>query len=140
VVGESRFRVEQYLEEGLPYAVAMVEDFADDAPASAGQDQVGELRRLTRDYLETLHRLNDTSPAESDFSEDIELFSFQVSAALEADTEVKQRLLAMRSAAERVGLLLRLLPPLIADLTARAVDHEHARTNGKSHRPLVADP
>jgi Lon protease-like protein len=133
VVGESRFVVKHYLDESLPYALAMVADFDDDDGGEVAAEQVSQLQRLSQEYLTTLHRLNDTPAPEMEFPEDVASFSFQVSAALELDAEFKQRLLVTRSTAERVRLLLKLLPPLLTDLQGRANVHEHARTNGKSH-------
>ncbi|MEO8200686.1 MAG: LON peptidase substrate-binding domain-containing protein [Gemmatimonadota bacterium] len=131
VVGGERFIVDQYLDEPLPYAVGLVTMFEDLDEGQATSDPVNELIRLSRDYMETLHAINDSPPADIEFPDNPRDLSFQISAALELDGEMKQRLLSMRSTAERIRVLLRMLPPLLRDLSARSTIHERARTNGK---------
>jgi ATP-dependent Lon protease len=139
VVGESRFTVDQYLEESLPYAVAMVTEFDDEDEDLVSTEQINELRRLSKDYLEALHQLNDSLPTGIEYPDDSHAFSFQVSAALELDPEIKQRLLSVRSTVERIRLLLRIMPPLVRELDDRASVHQKARENGKSHRGFHLD-
>ena len=134
VVGESRFVLEQYLEEGLPYAVGSVNEFRDLPSPAATPDQLEELRRQGREYLEVLLVLNDATPEAPEFAEDAEALSFQVAAALDLDLELKRRLLTLRSTAERVTLLLRALPPLLTSLNERTRLHVRARSNGKGGR------
>lgn len=140
VVGESRFIVEQYLDESLPYVVGLVTEFDDHDLGQATTEQVNELVKLSKEYLETLHLLNDSTPADLEFPDDPRDLSFQISAALQLDTEVKQKLLSIRSTAERIRILIRLLPPMVRDLAVRAGIHERARTNGKGpHHYKVGD-
>ena len=134
VVGEERFVVRRYLDEPVPYAVAMVESFEDSDPGGVTDEQVSELRRLSQEYLEALHLINDSVAPETEFPEDTESFSFQVSAALDLDQETKQELLRIRATSERIRVLLRLMPPLVRELGERARIHGHARSNGKSHK------
>lgn len=49
---------------------------------------------------------------------------------MDLDADTKRRLLEMRTASERVALLLELLPPLAAEAAARARVHARARNNG----------
>ena len=142
VVGESRFVLERYVDEGLPYAVGAVREFSDDPGPLATPDQLSDLRRQARACLEALQILNDTSPDVPEFDEDPEALSFQVSAALEVDPATRRRLLTLRSTAERVSLLLRLLPPLLSDLGGRARLHVRARANGQGdrHFSIEVDP
>ena len=141
VIGEHRFIVEEYVTESVPYAVAQVEDLAEDETSDISAQSLIELKRLGRIYLDTLHRLNDSTAPDTSFPDDPATLSFHLSAALELDSTVKQQLLATHSTLERIRLLLALLPPLVRDHQARALEHEHARTNGKSSRPWKsADP
>lgn len=141
VVGETRFVVDQYLDESLPYAVGMVTEFDDHDQGQATAEQATELIRLSREYLESLHVLNDSTPDELEFPDDARALSFQISAALELDGAIKQRLLSIRSTAERIRILLRLLPSMLRDLAVRAGIHERARTNGKGpHHYKLGDP
>jgi hypothetical protein len=54
-----------------------------------------------------------------------------VAAVVDFEFEVKRRLLEMRTASERVVVLLELLPPLATEATTRARVHARARSNGK---------
>jgi hypothetical protein len=65
--------------------------------------------------------------------------SFHVSAAVEADLAVKQRLLAERSTARRVEALLLLVPILTATVESALKVHRRAHTNGRGGaRPDIA--
>jgi Lon protease-like protein len=139
VVGEKRFVVDAYLDESVPYAVGLVSEFDDDEEPGVSPEHLTELASLSRQYIDTLHTLNDSPGGSINFPDNPQDFSFQVAATLQVDTEIKQRLLSTRSTRERIRLLLRLLPPMVHDLTARAGIHEHARTNGKSDHHSFAD-
>lgn len=140
VVGEARFVVEQYLDESVPYAVATVAEIDDTDANTVSAEQLKELGRLGEAYLQALHELNDSIGSAMDFTDDPQVLSFQLSAALELDAERKQRLLSIRLTEERVRQLLRLFPPLVRELVDRASVHIKARGNGKSHRPFTPEP
>lgn len=140
VVGESRFVVEHYLVEPVPYAVGTVAEIDDTDEGMVAPEHARELARLGEAYLGALHELNDTGGASIEFTDDARVLSFQLSAALELDPERKQRLLSIRSTAERVRQLLRLFPPLVREMGERARVHVKARGNGKSHRPYTQEP
>ncbi|MEP7326462.1 MAG: LON peptidase substrate-binding domain-containing protein [Gemmatimonadota bacterium] len=137
VVGESRFIVERYLDEALPYSVATVAEIDDTDANAVSDDQMKDLARLGEAYLQALHDLNDSIGSVVDFTDDPEVLSFQLSAALELEPGHKQDLLATRLTGERVRQLLRLFPPLVRDLADRARVHVRARGNGKSHHPFT---
>jgi len=139
VVGESRFTLDEYIEDALPYAVGMVTEFDDQDEDLVSAEQINELRRLSKEYLEALHELNDSTPTDIDYPDEARDFSFHMSAALQLDPEIKQRLLQVRSTAERIRLLLRVMPPLVRELDDRATVHLKARENGKSHRGFHPD-
>ncbi len=77
--------------------------------------------------MEVLGGNSDRSP----WAEEAAPLSFQVAAAVDFEFEVKRRLLELRTASERIALLLELLPPLAAEAAVRARVHARARTNGK---------
>jgi Lon protease-like protein len=139
VMGENRFTLDSYLDEALPYTTAMVAEFEDEDDGIVSADLLNELRALAHEYLDILHRLNDSTAPDPEFPEDTRVLSFQVAAALELGPTFKRTLLALRGTGERIRLLLRLLPPLIKEMSGRAREHEHARTNGKSHRRIQTD-
>lgn len=134
VQGERRFLVTRYLEEGTPYLLAMVEPFDDRAEEPPDPLAVAAVAEEFRRYdaaRRELHELPvDTSPLPADPGE----LSFHVAAAAMLDLAEKQRLLESRSARERIGRLLELLPALRLDAEAGLAVHRRARTNGKGHR------
>ncbi|MGE0351619.1 MAG: LON peptidase substrate-binding domain-containing protein [Gemmatimonadales bacterium] len=134
VTGESRFILEEYLDEDVPYLVGRIGEIHDDDERGLPDEAQAELRRLCTGYLEALHSLNDSPPPEIDFPDDARSLSFQVSAALQLDLDAKLGLLSLRSTRERVRTLIRVLPVLIADLEERLQLHVHARGNGKGGR------
>jgi Lon protease-like protein len=142
VLGERRFVVRELLDEDQPYHVALVEAFDDDPDPPADPDALADLRRKTEAYAAAMAVLNDATSADIEWPEDAPGLSFQVSALLELPLATRQRLLALRSATERVRLLLQLLPDLTHDAATRARIHVGARSNGKGghHPQIVTEP
>ena len=141
VVGERRFLLRQRLSAETPYLIGLVDAFDDLAGAEVPPDSLAALRETATAYLaamETLGGSGDRSP----WAEDAEALSFQAASAVGFEFEVKRRLLEMRTAAERVDLLLQLLPPLAAEAEARARVHTRARGNGKGgpHPDIAVAP
>ncbi len=130
VSGEARFVLRAYRDDELPYRVASVEEF-DDAETVAPDERVEALKQLATRYLEALHLLHDSGPANIEWPDDAHTMSFQAAAAVDADVTVKQHLLELRSTAERIDVLLGLLPSLTSEVTDRARIHVRARSNGK---------
>lgn len=131
VVGETRFLIRRYLDEGTPYLVAMVDEFGDrrgpEVPASSLED----LRRSFISYVASLRVITDAPEDDMRWADDPEALTFQIGATADLDSTAKRRLLELRTASERVGLLLELLPPLVEEAGARARVHARARGNGK---------
>jgi Lon protease-like protein len=141
VVGERRFTVQALVDEDTPYLLGMVEEF-DDAPGSEPLPAESvALRELAEQYRESLRVLADSPGDLPPWSEEPELFSFQVAALAELDPDEKQPLLQLRSTGERTRRLLELLPPLVRVAAARAEVHVRARSNGKGgvHHDIIAD-
>jgi len=140
VVGGSRFFVREVSLEGAPYLVGTVEEF-DDAPGPGpSADSLDELRAQFARYHRAQRELRDAEPDEPSLPEEPAALTFAVAAALDAEPTVKRRLLALRSAGERVHLLLRLLPALTAAVTAALGVHRRARRNGKGGAPVLLPP
>ena len=130
VVGERRFLLRQTLATETPYLVGLVDTFDDLADPEVPPESLAALREVATTYLaamETLGGANDRSP----WADDAGQLSFQVAAAVDLEFEVKRRLLELRTASDRIALLLELLPPLAAEAAARARVHSRARANGK---------
>src|SRR5215211_8398367 len=62
VLGGSRFVLSRILDESLPYLVALVQTFDDDAGTEPSADELESLRQLATQYLTGLRELNDVIP------------------------------------------------------------------------------
>jgi len=139
VLGAERFVLGPALDDPAPYHVAMVQPFEDDAGSEPPTDSDERLRRLFAAYHLLLRQLHDTEPDDPDLPADPMGLSFHVSAAVEADPGVKQRLLAERSTARRVEALLMLVPILTAAVESALKVHRRAHSNGRGGaRPDIA--
>ncbi|HEX5004870.1 MAG TPA: LON peptidase substrate-binding domain-containing protein [Gemmatimonadales bacterium] len=130
VVGERRFLLRQTLAAETPYLVGVVDAFDDLAGAAVPDESLAALREVATTYVGAMDILGggaDRAP----WADDAESLSFQVAAAVDFEFDVKRRLLESRTAAERIALLLELLPPLAAEAAGRARVHSRARNNGE---------
>lgn len=136
VEGGSRFILRRILDEGTPYLVGLVEAFEDEEGANEiPADADAALRALAERCRRAMAVLSDL-PSEAAWSSDPAVLTFQVAGAIPWDATQARPLLAMRSAAERADLLLRLLPGVVPDLERRAAVHRRAGSNGSgSHHP-----
>ena len=101
------------------------------------------LRELFTGYYALLRQLNDVEPEEPSLPDDALGLSFHVSAAIECDPGVKQRLLVERSTARRVEALLHAasrFSPAAVESALRV--HRRAHTNGRGGaRPdVITEP
>jgi Lon protease-like protein len=131
VVGGSRFVLSRVLDESLPYLVASVEPFEDDADTEPCPEDIESLRQLFGRYFAAVRELNDTIPEDLTLPDDPASLSFQVAGGLECDLSVKQRLLAERSTTRRTKALLLLLPVLTSGVESGIKVHRRAHGNGK---------
>lgn len=131
VVGGSRFVLSQLLDESLPYLVAVVQPFEDDADSEPTADETQALRELFTLYFTGLRELNDSIPEELTLPDDPLSLSFLVAGGIECDLGVKQRLLAERSTARRIKALVMLLPMLTSAVETGLKVHRRAHSNGK---------
>jgi ATP-dependent Lon protease len=139
VVGETRFLIRRYVDEGTPYLIAMVDEFSDRPGPDVPGDALEELRRSFLSYVESLRVITDAPEDDMRWAEDPEALTFQIGATADLDPTAKRRLLELRTASERVELLRELLPPLVEEAGARARVHARARGNGKGgSRPDIA--
>ena len=131
VAGESRFVLAEVGGEPQPYLVGLVDRFDDTAGTAPEAGRTRQLRELFEDYVAAMRQLSDAPAGELHLPEDAEALSFNVAAAAELDVRVKRRLLAERSTARRVEVLLSLLPALTARVEQALRVHHRARGNGK---------
>jgi len=141
VLGGSRFVVRRDLNEALPYHVAAVELFDDEADSEPAHDALVRLGELFARYHGLLRQLHDLEPEEVSLPEHPAALSFHVSAAVECDPGVKQRLLSERRTARRVEALLLLIPILTSSVESGLRVHRRAHSNGRGTTPpdLLAD-
>ncbi|HKU61965.1 MAG TPA: LON peptidase substrate-binding domain-containing protein [Gemmatimonadales bacterium] len=139
VLGGERFVLSRAVEDPAPYHVALVQPFDDDPGSEPPADAVQHLRELFGAYHLLFRQLHDTEPDDPELPGDAQGVSFHVSAAVEADPGVKQRLLSERSTARRVEALLMLVPILTAKIESALKVHRRAHTNGRGGpRPDIA--
>lgn len=131
VVGGSRFVVSRLLDESLPYLVASVESFEDEAGTEPSSEDLESVRQLFSRYFAGLRELNDSIPEDLTLADEPASLSFQVAGGLECDLGVKQRLLAERSTARRIEALLQLIPVLTSAVESGIKVHRRAHGNGK---------
>ena len=141
VLGGSRFVVRRELSEALPYQVAAVELFDDEAGTDPPRDALVRLGEVFLRYAGLLRQLHDVEPEETSLPEEAGPLSFHVSAGVECDPGVKQRLLAERNTARRVEALLLLIPILTSGVESALRVHRRAHSNGHgtSQPDLLAD-
>jgi Lon protease-like protein len=138
VLGGDRFVVTALLDEPLPYHVGTVETFDDDPDTPPASELVTRLREAFLRYAGLMRQLSDVDPEAPELPADAPALTFHVSAGLELDPAVKQRLLAERSTARRVEALLAVLPPLSRAVERALEVHRRAQANGRGHaRPSL---
>jgi Lon protease-like protein len=142
VLGGDRFVVARVMVEEVPYHVALVQPFQDEPGSDPVPESSQRLRELFAGYNALLRQLNDVEPGEPDLPDDPQGLSFHVSAAIEADPGVKQRLLAERSTARRVEALVMLVPILTASVESALRVHRRAHSNGRggARRDIAVEP
>ncbi|HEX6183164.1 MAG TPA: LON peptidase substrate-binding domain-containing protein [Pyrinomonadaceae bacterium] len=137
-LGVVRYRVEEYVERGDPYLVARVEFFEDE------EEDAGVVERRAEEVTEMFMRIaramrtaNDERGTLPELPQgDPERLSFVVAAVVEMDAESKQRLLELRSTAERLRRLYTLLAEAVSSYEERARTHELARGNGHAGKKI----
>jgi Lon protease-like protein len=133
VQGTTRFLVTRYLDDPAPYLVAMVESFEDRDGSRPTPAKCAALAESFAHYLPALRELNDLEPDNRTLPTEPTALSFHVAAALDTGAPEKQALLEIRSTAERVDLLLEMLPPLSSAIDAGLRTRRKAHSNGKGH-------
>ena len=142
VLGGERFVLTRAMEDAAPYFVAMVQPFDEEPGSEPPGETAARLREVFSGYFTLLRQLNDIEPEDPSLPDDSVGLSFHVSAAIECDPGVKQRLLVERSTARRVEALLMLVPILAATVDSALRIHRRAHTNGRGGaRPdVITEP
>ena len=142
VLGVERFVLTRAMEDTAPYFVAMVQTFDEEPGSEPPGETTTRLREVFTGYYTLLRQLNDVEPEDPSLPDDSLGLSFHVSAAIECDPGVKQRLLVERSTTRRVEALLMLVPILTATVESALRIHRRAHTNGRGGpRPdVITEP
>jgi ATP-dependent Lon protease len=131
-LGVIRYRIDSYVERGVPYLVAQVsyfEDNEEDESLLAGPAK--EVADTFTRIAQAVRTINDERAALPDISNtEPQRLSFLVAAAMEIDAEVKQELLELRSTSERLERLRGMLSVAVKGYEERARIHELAKGNG----------
>jgi len=135
-VGVARYRVTGYAERGEPYLVARVEFFEDEEEdARLLEKRAGEVAEMFTRIVRAMRSIGDERGPLPDLPrDDPERLSFLVAAVVEMEAEAKQRLLELRSSAERLRRLYTLLSQAVESYEGRARTHELAKGNGHTGR------
>ncbi len=142
VLGAERFVLTRPLPDTAPYFVAIVQTFGEEPGSDPPDETAVRLREVFTGYYALLRQLNDVEPEVPGLPDDAVELSFHVSAAIECDPGVKQRLLVERSTVRRMEALLMLVPILTATVESALRIHRRAHTNGRGGaRPdVVTEP
>ena len=132
VMGAQRFVFEGFVDSPAPYHVGTVVDLEDRAEPTALLEELAERVRETFTRVGRAARTiaNDTDPLPP-LQEDPSLLAFGVAAMIDMEAEARQRLLASRSAGERLEEIHSLLVIALRTLEPRAAVHERAKSNGR---------
>jgi len=137
-IGVVRYRIESYVERGVPYYVARVTFFEDEeedeeALSNAAEEVAQTFTRIAR----AVRTINDERVNLPDISgTEAQRLSFLVAAAMEIDIEVKQELLELVSTLERLERLKGMLDQAVTGYEERARIHELAKGNGHSGKKI----
>jgi Lon protease-like protein len=140
-VGLVRYRVAAYADAGEPYLVGRVEFFEDEEEdAELLARRAGEVTEVFGRIARAVRTLNDDRASLPDLPEaEPERLSFLVAAAMEMDNEIRQELLELRSGAERLARLHRLLLQAVGGYEERARAHKLAKGNGHAGSKIKFD-
>lgn len=139
VVGEERFLIDEVLDGEAPYYVGRVRLFQDRPEDDEALDALAE--EVWRLYAGIREALLPGDPEAAEPSpDDPGLISFHVAAAIDLELEVKEGLLRMTSARERLERLASILPPWRRQMEERIEMRHRAKGNGRKTPPSEADP
>jgi Lon protease-like protein len=141
VSGENRYRIVEWRDQGTPYLVARVEPIDDvPEPESSLADLTGAVRKEYHRLARLLVQVAGAAPPDVPLADDPQALSFQISAALDADDDTKQALLAETSTAARLRYVIQLLRQARSGMLANATMQTELRKNGKGqHAPEFDD-
>ena len=137
-VGVGRYELLRYLETGDEYLVAEIEFFEDDP---GDRDVIEPLAREVFEIFKRVARAAFDLTGQSGTIPEIpqsdpETMSYLIAAALKVEPEQKQTLLEMRSTAERLERLGKMLYGIVEKMEETAHIQKISRTNGHSKKKI----
>ncbi len=136
VRGGARFTLRRFVDSALPYHVAetaVVEDTAD-APGTLDAD-ADRVRTLFSRVGAAARSLADDTDELPTLPDDPAMLAFAIAALVDMALPERQRLLASRSALDRLQQIAGVLEPALESLEARAMVHLRAKSNGHGPHP-----
>jgi Lon protease-like protein len=132
VRGGERFSLERFVPSSTPYHVGAVQPHDDvEEPAGPLSDLAAQVREVFARVARAARTISDDRSDVPTLPNDPALLAFGIAAVIDLDLPARQRLLASRSASERLRELGTLLTGAMGRLEQRAITHERARSNGE---------
>jgi Lon protease-like protein len=132
VRGAERFTLARFTESEAPYHVGEVDGYDDEPEPAAPQESAAERVREQFGRVASAARTlaDDRSPVPP-LPDDPALLAFRIASLIDIDAGLRQRLLASRSALERLHEIESVLARAVEPLERRATVHLRAKTNGR---------
>jgi ATP-dependent Lon protease len=134
--GGERFMLERFVDSPLPYHVGDTSPYFDTAEAPPALTPLADRVRMLFGRVGAAARaLADDPDALPTLPEDPTMLGYAIAALIDMDPPARQRLLASRSAGDRLRQIESLLAPAVESLELRAVVHDRAKSNGHGPHP-----
>jgi Lon protease-like protein len=137
-IGVIRYRLLDYVETANPYLVGEVEFFEDfEEDARLLKPLTEEVAELFKRIAVAAQKLSGERGTFPDISQtEPQALSFLVTAAFNLESDLKYKLLAMRSTIERLTRLREILVQTVDKMEESAEIHKIAKTNGHSKKKI----
>jgi ATP-dependent Lon protease len=134
--GGERFTLERFVDSPLPYHVGDTSPYFDTAEAPPALTPLADRVRMLFGRVGAAARaLADDPDALPTLPDDPTMLAYAIAALIDMDPPARQRLLASRSAGDRLRQIESLLAPAVESLELRAVVHDRAKSNGHGPHP-----
>jgi ATP-dependent Lon protease len=129
--GGERFALDRFLDSPMPYNVGETSPYVDMAEPIAALVPIADRVRVLFARVGTAARaLADDPDALPPLPDDPTMLAYAIAALIDMDPPSRQRLLASRSAGDRLRQIESLLSPAVDSLELRATVHDRAKSNG----------
>jgi Lon protease-like protein len=134
--GADRFVLDYFVDSPLPYHVGETSPYVDAAEPIAELAPIADRVRVLFGRVGTAARaLADDPDALPTLPDDPTMLAYAIASLIDMDPPSRQRLLASRSAADRLRQIESLLSPAVESLELRATVHDRAKSNGHGPHP-----